>query len=185
MNLSVVITIFVVSIMTKDMKFKQKINRYSTVIWIIMGILMILMAGYLTFNYFNTSTDIDDYKIIEKVYEEKGIVIYTISEEGKEKYLILKEGVFDKVFLQTKSPVQELVETDINTFKYKHHIAIENSVFTHTYKKNWGEGVVSFWLVLFMGIYNVPKNKMLSNTDKIVGGLWLIITVGVTIFFII
>lgn len=99
---------------------------------------MILMVGYLTFDYFNTSTDIDEYKIIEKVHEEKGIVIYTISEEGKEKYLILKEGVFDKVFLQNKSPVQDSIETDINTFKYKHHIAIENSVFTHTYKKIGG-----------------------------------------------
>lgn len=184
MNISVIIIIFVTSVLTKEIRHKRKNSRANTISLTIMGVIVLLMIGFSTFNYFNTSTNINEFNIIEKVYEDKGISIYTILEDGEEKYLVLKsDGVFDTVFLHCKAPVQDGVVTYVETFKYKHQIDIENSIVSHTYKKRWGDGVLSFWLVLAMGVCNIEKDKKLSKADKIVGTLWLVITVGVTIFF--
>lgn len=189
MNLFQTIIILIIIILTKDIKKVKSIreNKKASIIsWIIVGAMTFSMVTFLSLNYFKTSINLDEFNVIEKVHEEKGIYIYTILEEEKEKYLILKrEGIFNKLFLQSKAPVQDMVIPNIDTFKYKHQIEIENSIINHTYKKRWGDGVVSFWIILAVGIYLGSKQEKLSKVDKTIGLLWLIITVGDTIFFII
>ncbi len=188
MNLLSSIIVCMTIVISKEMKKTKPIreNKKTRIIsGIILGVVMLFMVIFLSFNYFKTSIHLDEFTIIEKVHEEKGIYIYTILEEGREKYLVLKqEGILHKLFLQMKMPVQERANIETETFQYKHDIDIENSVITHTYKKRWGDGMVSFWVILAMGAYLAIEQEKLSKADKIIGVLWLIIAVGVTIFFL-
>lgn len=188
MRIFQIIIVFIV--MMRNIDKKRSITKtmiISRIIsWIIMGALAIFSAIILPYNYFTTSINLDDFNIIEKLHEEKGIYIYTILEEGEEEYLILKnEGVSNRLFLHCKAPMQELILINIDTFKYKHNIDIEDSIITHTYKKRWVDGVLSFWIILAFIIYLGSKQNKVSKVDKILVMLWLVITIGDTIFFII
>lgn len=187
MNLFQTIMILSVMLITKDINKLKSIRenkKVRTARRIIISVMIFSLAIFLSINYFKTAIHLNEFHIIEKVHEEKGIYIYTILEDEKEKYLILKEGIFNKLFLECNVPIQEIHIGNIDTFKYKHSIDIENAIVTHTYQKRWGDGVLSFWLVLAVSIYFGSKQDRLSKTDKIIVGLWGMITVGVTVFFI-
>lgn len=184
MNLGLFIIMCIVFIMTKDIKRKRKNKMISSIAMTVMCISIVLMYGYLTYDYFNSAIKINEFNVNEKIYENKGVSIYTISEDGQEKYLILKgDGIFDKVFLHAKPPIQEGFVTNIDTFKYKHTISMENSQITHNYEKKWGNGVFPFWLILVSCLCCIRKNQKLAIVDKAVLVVWSIITVGVTVFF--
>lgn len=189
MNLFQTIIMSLVMITTKDIDKLNRIRenkKVKIIRRIILSVVGVLMVIFLTFNYFKTSINLDKFNIIEKVHDEKGICIYTISEEEKEKCLILKKNIiFNKLFFESKKPVQNMVIRDIDTFKYRHHIEIENSIIEHTYEKRWGDGVVSFWVILGAALYLGSEQDKLSKADKIIGILWFIITIGNTIYFII
>lgn len=189
MNLLQTLVAFITFLIVKDTKISKNIRknkRARKISWIILGVIALFMSVFLLSNYFNTSINIDEFNIIEKVHEEKGIYIYIILDEEKEKYLVLtREGIFNKLFLQRKAPVQDMVIRNIDTFKYTHHIDIENSIITHTYKKRWGDGVLSFWIILAMCAYHIQEYEKVPKSDKLIVASWLIITVGITIFFII
>ncbi len=188
MNLLQTITFCVVFLIAKDIKKINNIRKNKKIriiSWTIAGIIIFIATFLLWNDYFNTSININEFNIIEKVYEEKGIYIYIILEEEQEKYFILtKEGIFNKLFWQRKTPVQDMVIRNIDTFKYTHHIDIENSIITHIYKKRWGDGVLTFWIILATCVLYVNDLKKIKKSDKIILVSWFIITVSVTIFFI-
>ncbi len=186
MKLWQTIVVFITFLVAKDTKIMKNIRKIK-INWIIISVIIFFMSVFLLFNYFNNSANIDEFNLIEKVHEEKGIYIYTILEEGEEKYLILKRaGILNKLFIEIKVPATNIPTRNIiDTFKYTHYIDIENSIITHTYKKRWGDGVVSYWIMLAVFVYHIREFEKASKLEKIIVALWLITTLGITIFFII
>jgi len=185
MKLSNTIVIFITFLIAENTKIGKNIRKIK-INWIIPSVIIFFLATFLLFNYFNSSVNIDEFNVTGKVHEEKGIYIYTILEEGEEKYLILKRArILNKLFIEIKVPVTNIPTRNIiDTFKYTHYIDIENSIITHTYKKRWGDGVVSYWIMLAVFVYHIREFEKASKLDKIIVASWLTITFGITIFFI-
>ena len=185
MQLSTTILIAIVIVIASDIKPKKENLKKNKAIMITASIVCFLMIISSAYNYFNSAVNLDEFNLAENIYSENGISIYTAIEAGEEKYIIFKTNKkFNVSFLHCKSSTQGITETYIDTLKYKHHVIIENSVVYHTLKKNWIDGLISFWAILALGIYQGLRNKKLSKADKIVGIFWLIICIGMTIYFV-
>jgi len=185
MRLSQAVVVFITFLIVKDTKIMKNIREIKTN-WIITSVIIFFLSVFLLSNYFNNSVNIDEFNVIEKVHEEKELYIYKILEEGEEKYLVLKKaGILNELFIEIKFPVQDMHIRKIDTFKYIHRIDIENSIITDTYKKRWGDGVVSYWIMSVIFVYHIREFEKASKFEKIIVASWLIITLGITIFFII
>lgn len=182
MKLLIGIISFIIFLIVKDTKPMKKAREIKTN-WIIEGLIIFFMLAFLLFHYFYSSVSIDDFNVIEKMHEEKGVRIYIISEDGQEKYLILKRaGILNKLFFEMKTPVNNMPAREIiDTFKYTHYIDMENSVITHTYEKRWDD-ILYYWIMSIIIVYNVRDFEKASKMDKIIVGSWLVMVLGMTVF---